>query len=94
MKKRMFLSGAIIGMSIIFSGCASLNRGVKTITSDFNGGLNREVIVYDAVGNELFIQTGKFDVDYENERILYDDERGNRHVIYFKTGTVVVNEVD
>ena len=78
----------------VSTGCASLKREIKTATSDLNGGLHREVIVYDAVGNELFRQVGKFDVDYEAERILYDDESGNRHVIYFKTGTVIVNEIN
>ena len=85
---------AIAILLFVMSGCASVRRSFKTISSNFGNGLQREIIVYDAVGNELFRQSGKFDIEYADERILYDDEQGNRHVIYFKTGTVVVNELE
>ena len=51
--------------------------------------------VYDAVGNLLQEYEGRFDVDFngDEQRILFDDENGKRHVIYFKTGTVIVEEV-
>ena len=90
----ILMIAAIIAGFFAMSGCASVRRLGKTISSDFKNGLQREIIVYDAVGNELFRQTGKFDVDYSEERVLYDDEQGNRHVIYFKTGTVVINEFE
>ena len=46
-------------------------------------------------GDLIHEYTGKFDIEFnDNERILFDDENGNRHVIYFKTGTVIVDEVD
>ncbi len=90
----MLMIAAIIAGFFVMSGCASVRRFGKTISSDFKNGLQREIIVYDAVGNELFRQAGKFDVDYSEERVLYDDEQGNRHVIYFKTGTVVINELE
>lgn len=85
-------------MAIVLSlgtcGCAGWERTKKNFSSSVNNGLKREIIVYDTVGNELYRQIGKFDVDYINDRILYDDEQGHRHSVYFKTGTVVVNEID
>jgi len=35
---------------------------------------------------------GKFDIDHDDNRIIFDDEQGKRHVIYYPTGTVVVDE--
>lgn len=49
---------------------------------------------YDMDGDELEYFRGRFDVDYEDERIMFDDENGNRHVIYFKSGTVIINEIE
>ena len=51
--------------------------------------------MYDAIGNLLQEYEGKFDVDFngDEQRILFDDEKGQRHVIYFKTGTIIVEEV-
>ena len=92
--KKIITTITVLALITGVSGCASMQRSMKTLSSEFGNGLKREIIVYDAVGNELFKQTGKFDVEYENERILYDDEQGNRHVIYFKDGTVIVNEVE
>ena len=86
---------AIIAASIIVigaTGCATWNRMTKGIKSDLGNGLHRTVKVYDAVGNEIGSYSGKFDVDYEDERIMFDDQNGKRHIIYFKTGTVVVDE--
>ena len=84
----------IITVTCCLTGCASCDRAMKDMQSDINGGLRREIIVYDCVGNKLYEYTGKFDVDYSDERVLFDDENGNRHAIYFKSGTVIINEVE
>ena len=90
--ERMTIGAAIVA-AMCLSGCASWGRFVKGWNSEWSDGMDREVIVYDINGDELFRQTGKFDIEYSDERILYDDENDMRHVIYFKTGTVVVNEI-
>ena len=97
MKKSKIILLCITMFAVItccLTGCASCDRMKKSWSSDLSGGLSREVIVCDCVGNKIFEYKGKFDVDYKSERILFDDENNNRHVIYFKTGTVVVNEVE
>ena len=82
------------GMRWWFQNTESGKRAVKTQESNFEGGINRSVKVYDAVGNLLQEYEGRFDVDFngDEQRILFDDENGKRHVIYFKTGTVIVEE--
>ena len=84
---------ALTAVVAAVGSCASINRKMKTIGSELNNGIEREIVVYDAVGNEVYRQSGKFDVDYSNDRVLYDDENGKRHTIYFKNGIVVVNEL-
>lgn len=68
-------------------------RALKTQDSNFNGGITREVMVYDMDGDLIAEYKGKFDIEYSDERIMFDDENGQRHIIYFKSGTVVVNEL-
>lgn len=87
------LIAVMIGVVFSFGGCTeTFERNMKSASSNWNG-LKREIIVYDSVGNELFRQTGKFDIDYDNGRILYDDDNNLRHQIYFKNGIVIVNEL-
>ena len=68
-------------------------RELKTQDSNFHGGIEREVTVYDMNGDVIEHFQGKFDVEYKNERVMFDDENGNRHIIYFKSGTVIINEI-
>lgn len=68
-------------------------RALKTQDSNFNGGIERQVIVYDANGDIIEEYQGKFDVEYESNQILFDDEDGQRHIICFGSGTVIINEV-
>ena len=78
-----------------YSCTESGKRAMKTQVSNFEGGIKRSVKVYDAVGNVIQEYTGTFDVDFggDEKRILFDDQDGYRHVIYFKTGTVIVEEI-
>lgn len=68
-------------------------RALKTQDSNFNGGIERQVIVYDANGEIIEEYQGKFDVEYQSNQILFDDENGQRHIICFGSGTVIINEV-
>lgn len=68
-------------------------RALKTQDSNFNGGIERQVIVYDANGDVIEEYQGKFDIEYDSNQILFDDENGQRHIICFGSGTVIINEV-
>lgn len=84
----------LIGMFWYYNNTAAGARAYKTQESNFNMGIERKVTVYDATGNILKEYEGKFDVEYDDDRILFDDEKGLRHVIYYPTGTVIIDEVE
>ena len=68
-------------------------RAYKTQQSNFSGGIERKVTVYDIEGDVIAEYRGKFDVEYDNDRILFDDENGMRHIIYYPTGNVIIDEI-
>ena len=93
---RILLPLVVISLStLLLTGCETMNRIGKNYESDWGGGLNRELTVYDANGEVLFEQTGKFDIQESDSgnKIVYDDQDGMRHNIYLGSGTVIVNEV-
>lgn len=87
------IAGMWIGGNWYYNNTEEGKRALKTQDSNIHGGIEREIIVYDMQGEEIERFQGRFDVDYSEERIMFDDENGNRHVIYFKSGTVIVNEI-
>lgn len=87
------IAGMWVGGSWYYKNTEAGKRALKTQDSNIHGGIEREIIVYDMEGDEIERFRGRFDVDYNDERIMFDDENGNRHVIYFKSGTVIVNEI-
>lgn len=75
------------------SNSASGQRALKDQESDLNGGISRTVSVYDINGNLIQQYSGKFDIETDRESyILFDDEDGARHIIYYTTGTIIVDE--
>ena len=83
----------LMGMMWYFNNTASGARAFKTQESNFNMGIQRKVTVFDATGNVIKEYEGKFDIEYDDDRILFDDEKGLRHIIYYPTGTVIIDEV-
>lgn len=72
---------------------ASGQRAVKDQRSNLNGGIERVVSVYDVGGKLIAQYSGKFDIDTDrNSYILFDDEEGKRHIIYYTTATIIVDE--
>ena len=67
-------------------------RAIKDTKSNLSGGIERTVTVYDIDGEIIQQYSGKFDVDYDSERIKFDDEKGKRHIIYYTTGTIIIDE--
>ena len=49
--------------------------------------------MYDMNGGLIQEYSGKFDIDYDDDRIIFDDENNKRHVIYYPTGTIIIDEV-
>lgn len=89
----VFLTLAISGIVLWYLyGTESGERIVKDTKSNITGGIERVVTVYDIDGEVIKQYEGKFDVDYDSDRIKFDDENGKRHIIYYTTGTVVIDE--
>lgn len=88
----LFVIFLLIGMLFYYNKTEAGKRAFKSQESNFNNGIERTVEVYDATGNLLKTYNGKFDIDYDDNRIIFDDENGKRHVIYYPTGTVIVDE--
>ena len=98
----ILICSLILGGSIIFGICfwqfgtESGARALKSQESNFNGGIERTVEVYDMNGNLIKTYSGKFDVDCKTETetpyIVFDDENGKRHMIFYPTGTIVIDE--
>ena len=63
------------------SGCASWNRFKKTMSSDFSGGLWREVTVYSMTGEVIAKHEGQIDIQESGNKVLFDLD-GKRYVYY------------
>lgn len=72
---------------------ASGQRALKDQQSELNGGIQRVVTVYDIDGDVIAQYSGRFDIETDRQSyILFDDEEGKRHIIYYTTGTITVDE--
>lgn len=88
----ILIIGVCIAMHWYYGNTQSGKRAIKSQESNFNDGIERTVKVYDVNGELITEYDGKFDITYDDDRILFDDENGKRHVIYYPTGTVVIDE--
>ena len=75
------------------TGTESGKRAQKDWISETSGGIERVVTVYDINGQVIQTYEGKFDIETnEQNYILFEDENGERHTIYYTTGTIIVDE--
>jgi len=79
------------GSLILFFRGADFQRSWKSMKSNYSGGLNRCIIVYDYNGNELRRWEGKFDVS-ESENEVYFDYNDKRVIIH--NGIVIDEELE
>lgn len=95
-KRRRMITGIlfliIIGAIVYFGmRTASFERWTKSIKSEYSGGLNRIVTVYDNNGHEIRKWSGKTDIEentYGN-KVLFEMD-GKRKVVY--NAVVIVEE--
>lgn len=83
---------AVVGIiaTLGLSGCSSCSRSVKSIESNYSGGLNRTVTLYDNTGEEIKSWHGKIDLE-SNDQETFFDLNGKRVIIQ---GGIVVSEED
>ena len=94
MKRIIMMVIAALLLCVTLCSCtAQCSRACKDMDSNYNGGLHRTVKVYDIDGDLVAEYTGKFDIETDHETyILWDDEMGKRHIIYFSTFNVIIDE--
>ena len=80
------------GFSLYYNNTESGKRSLKSWESNIDGGIERTVTVYNIDGEIIQQYSGKFDVDADEKRIIFDDENNKRHMIYWTTGTVIIDE--
>lgn len=82
MKKKWFVIGFLC-LLLIASGCATLQRGIKDTQSEWTGGLNRVITVYDENGKVIKTYSGKIDLDPDTTggKIRFE-LNGKRIIIY------------
>ena len=94
MKKIAF----ILVILLLLTGCESWKRMVKDVQSDYGGGLNRTVTVFDYQGDTIQQWTGKFDVQFDTSgagQVLFDyiTEDGLRKRVVIQGGIVINEEI-
>lgn len=80
---------ALTALIVALLGTSTAQRTLKSVSSDFGGGLDRTVTVYDYSGNKIRSWTGKFDVSESENEVYFDNEDGKRVIIH---GGIVINE--
>ena len=90
------VGGLFIGGAIFYLNTETGKRAIKDMQSEMNNGIHRSVSVYDVNGELIKEYVGKFDVETGNGNgapyIVFDDENGKRHIIYYTTGTILIDE--
>ena len=83
----------IIGGCLFYANTEEGKRAYKDQQSNLNGGISRTVTVYDIDGDIIAKYSGKFDIETDNSSyILFDDENSKRHIVYYSTATIIIDE--
>lgn len=91
-KSKRIILGVVLSMClVIFAGCQSMGRDIKTTQSEWIGGLDRHITVYSQNGTLLAEYDGKVDIE-DNEygnKVLFDLD-GKRTIVY--NAVVIIQE--
>ena len=90
--KKILLALTLVAMvSLTATSCTeSQQREIKSIKSNWTGGLNRTVTVYDYNGQKIKSWSGQFDVKETNRNSVYFDTEDGKRVIV--SGGIIINE--
>ena len=91
MKKILLALALVATVGLTATSCTeSQQREIKSITSNWTGGLNRTVTVYDYNGQKIKSWSGQFDVKETDRNSVYFDTEDDKRVII--SGGIIINE--
>lgn len=90
--KKILLILIICISTLCLTGCASWDSALKDFESETKGGLKRIVKVYSVDGQLLSEYEGRINIEYDDNRVIFQIDGDKRVAIYTKTATVVVEE--
>ena len=73
---------AVTATCLFLTGCASCNRRMIDIKSEFSGGLDRVINVYTANGDLIAHYEGKIDIADADGGYVKFDKDGKRYIYY------------
>lgn len=82
MKKKIIALVMVVMLALGMTGCASWNRMVTDVKSDFAGGMQRTIKVYTANGDLLAEYEGKIDIESNDGGYIKFDFEGKRYIYY------------
>ena len=82
MKRKIIAIVLIASFTFGMTGCASWNRMVTDVKSDFAGGMQRSIKVYTANGDLLAEYEGKIDIESNDGGYIKFDYDGKRYIYY------------
>lgn len=89
--KKFLVILALVAIVFAQTGCESCSREMKSIKSDWTGGLNRTLTLMDYEGDSIKTWSGKFDIrDDSSDNKIFFDLDGKR--IWIQGGIVVSKE--
>lgn len=92
MKKMFVISMIALGLTTL-TGCSeSFERFKKEITSNYDGGLERKMIIYSESGEVLAEYEGRFDIEYSEGRIKFMENGKMRKIYLGNSATAIVEE--
>ncbi len=84
-KKGWFVGGGflvlVLCMILVATNSASCQRSLKTWKSEYTGGLDRIVNVYDMEGDLIATYEGKIDIQENDSKVLFE-LNGKRYTYY------------
>lgn len=83
MKKKII--GLVLALALVVgtaTGCASLDRAVTDVKSEFGNGLNRTINVYTYDGDLIATHKGKIDIEISDGGKVKFDYKGKRYIYY------------
>jgi len=82
----------VVAILLYFNATAVGEQKVKAWNAQ-SAGIQREIEVFSMTGEKIAEYSGVFNIEYDDNRVeIYDTKKGERIIIYYKNGTIIVTE--